>query len=81
MASIGLGVRALAAHGVVGRRVGAVEADLDVEVVHRSPGGGGGRRRCRCRWWRTSRRRRGDRVLDDLEEVGRIMGSPPPMFT
>ena len=31
----GGGVRAVAAHGVVGDGVGAVEADLDVEVVHR----------------------------------------------
>ena len=35
MARIAVSYEPVAAHGVVGHGVGAVEADLDVEVVHR----------------------------------------------
>ena len=67
--STGDGVRTVTAHRVVGDGVGAVEADLDVEVVHR--------RQPVCRG-RIDERAVGreldadpvaDRVLDELEEV------------
>ncbi len=65
----GHGVRAVAADGVVGRRVEAVEADLDVEVVHRRQAGRGVGLDERPVGRELDADPVADRVLDDVEEV------------
>ncbi len=70
MASMAVLERAFAADVIVGGGVGAVDRDLDVEVVHRSQSSGRGSVDERAVGGELHPDAALDAVLDELEEVG-----------